>query len=563
MIPARCLQLTVIVTVAAGALACSPAPASQKRVADSSSADSARPVVVAPPIQSSVLPRDWASYNRDVAGDRFSPLAQITRANVANLKSVCTYELPEVTSLQTGPLVIAGTMYFTTDTMSYAINARTCAQRWRHSRHSSKSSPLLVNRGFGYLDGRLFRGTYDGHILAMDTTDGRVIWDHVLGPHAPGMSVPMAPIAANGMVFVGNAGGDQVGVTGHVYALDARDGHQIWRFDVVPDTGSSRDTWPNRRLPLSGGAFWTSFTYDALQNVLYVPAGNPAPDFDTQLRTGDNLFTNSVIAIDAANGKMLAYNQLVERDSHDWDVDSPPTLITTRAGRVIVASANKDGQLAVLDRSRITRGSPVGGDMTSGFPVRFRVATTTRFNADAPLSRDSLTRFCPGISGGSEWNGAAYSPHSNLIYVGTVDRCASVQLKRDTLKIPSRGQTWLGNANPDPLGPSTSSSGWLSAIDAETGVVKWTFHAPQPILAGVTPTAGGIVFAADLGGNIYAFDADSGHVLWKTATGQSTGGGIVSYSAGGHQLVGVASGMKSPVWPGAAKHSGIRVYGLQ
>src|SRR5581483_6923077 len=144
---------------------------------------------------------DWPSYARTVAGDRFSPLAQIDRANVGGLQQVCTYELPDVAALQTGPLVVAGTMYFTTDTISYAIDGATCREKWRVARHSAQRNPLLVHRGFAWLDGRLFRGTTDAHVLAMDAADGHVIWDQTLDVSGPGVSYPMAPIAADGLVF--------------------------------------------------------------------------------------------------------------------------------------------------------------------------------------------------------------------------------------------------------------------------------------------------------------------------------------------------------------------------
>ena len=553
-------RMTVFAAAALGSAIFALSSCSTQRTAGSSDTAKAMAAAAAAP---TVNPDDWPSYNRTLAGDRYSPLSEISRANVAQIKPICAYKLPEVTSLQTGPIVVGGTMYFTTDTISYAINASTCTEKWRQARHSAKPSPLLVNRGFAYMDGRLFRGTSDSHVLAMDTTDGHVLWDRVVNVTAPGMSIPMAPIAANGMVYVGNAGGDQVGVTGHVYAFDAADGHVVWQFDVVPDSGPARATWTNKRLPITGGGFWTSFTFDAANNVLYVPAGNPAPDFEIELRTGDALYTNSLIAIDAATGKMLAYNQLVKNDMHDWDVDSPPTLVTTAAGRPIVASANKDGQLAVLDRSKLVRGALAAGDLSAALPVMYTMPTTTRSNVDTPLSRDSIVRFCPGITGGSEWNGAAYNPNSNALYVGTVDWCARVQLKRDTTTIPPAGTTWLGNENTDTFGPATEARGWLTAFNADSGTVRWKFHAPHPILAGVTPTAGGLVFTADMSGELYAFDADNGKVLWKANTGQSTGGGIVSYSAGGRQLVAVASGMKSPVWPGAAAQSQILVYGLK
>lgn len=508
---------------------------------------------------------DWPSYGRTVAGDRFSPLTQIDRATVSRLEQVCSYVLPEVAALQTGPLVVGGTMYFTTDTVSYAIDGATCAEKWRVSRHSALRNPLLVHRGFAWLDGRLFRGTTDGHVLALDASDGHTIWDQTLDVRGPGTPYPMAPIAADGLVFIGNAGGDNAGVTGHVFALDAHNGRVAWRFDVVPDSGPARASWENSRIPLSGGAFWTSFTYDDATHVLYVPAGNPAPDFDIALRTGANLYSNSVIALDGRTGRVLAYNQLVKRDPHDWDVDAPPTLVTTRAGRRIIASANKDALLSILDRSSISNSASVtAGGLPPVIPLLSQTQVATRLNADVPLSRDTMTRFCPGILGGVEWNGAAYSPLTDMLYVGAVDMCVSVKLRKDTVAVPQTGRQWMGEERGGRvLDPADSSRGWITAVDAGTGRTRWKIAAAKPVLAGVTPTAGGVVFTADLGGHIYAIDAESGRVLWEKDTGQSIGGGIVAYLVGRRELIGVASGMRSPTWPGGAQQSRIVVYGLR
>ena len=508
-------------------------------------------------------PSDWPAYNRTLAGDRYSPLAQITPANVGQLVLRCVYTLPEVVAFQTGPLVVDGTMYFTSYEGSYAVDAATCKEKW--SRHDKSTAPpgLAVNRGFAYLDGRLYRGTADAHVVALDAADGHVLWDHALEVAGPGISVPMAPIAANGRVYVGNAGGDTVGVTGHVYALDAHDGHVVWRFDVVPEHGGARSTWTNQKLPVSGGAFWTSFTLDRDRGILYVPAGNPAPDFDSLDRTGENLYANSVIAIDAASGRLIAYNQLVKHDSHDWDVDSAPTLVNTRRGHMIIASANKDGLLSILDRSKLGRPAAAAGDRVPVIPLLAQVPTTTRENVDVPLSRDAPVHFCPGMGGGTEWNGAAYSPRTDSLFVGAVDLCAHVQLVRD-LKIPATGEVWFGSAGSmaDMIDPSSTARGWLTAFDAENGRVRWKFKAPHPIVAGVTPTGADLVFTADLGGDIFALDQTNGLVLWQTSTGQSIGGGVIVYSAGGHQLLGVAAGMKSFAWPGSADKSRILVYGL-
>jgi len=500
----------------------------------------------------SVAPGDWPVFNRTLAGDRFSPLAEIDRSNVGRLGVVCRYALPEATALQTGPIVVGGTMYFTTDTISYAIDAGTCAERWKSVRHSPTPSRLAVNRGAAYMNGRLFRGSSDAHVIAIDAADGHTLWDVALDVAGRGVTVPMAPTAWNGLVYVGNAGGDLSGVIGHVYALDARDGHVVWKFDVVPSSGPARATWPTAdRYPVSGGAFWTAFTLDERSGVLYVAAGNPAPDYDIAVRDGENLYSNSLIALSASDGRLLAYNQLVKHDFHDWDVDSPAPLVTTRAGRQIAASANKDGLLSVVDRGRVSAGA---------LPLVFQAPTTTRDNIETPLSRERKTRFCPGYLGGSEWNGAAYHPPLNTLYVGAVDWCSTVQLAPTSAPVPPTGAGWFGAASQG-MDPPANAKGWLTAFDADDGTVRWKFAGTRPILAGVTPTAGGLVFAADLGGTLYAFDAANGSVLWQTATGQSMGGGIVSYLAGGRQLIGVAAGMKSPIWPGGSAASQIVVYG--
>jgi alcohol dehydrogenase (cytochrome c) len=532
------------------ALGCSAAALAQAAPASSSSTDM------------NSRAADWPAYNRTLSGDRFSPLTSIRPSNVARLRQVCSYALPEVTSFQTGPLVIDGTMYFTTDQNSYAIDAANCALKWMHHRASTRPSALGVNRGFAYLNGVLYRGTSDAHVLALAASDGHPLWDQHVDADAPGVSIPMAPIAADGRVYVGTAGGDNVGVTGHVYALDARDGHLLWRFDTVPP--AARASWTNPKLPISGGAFWTSFSLDRSKGILYVPAGNPAPDFDTLDRTGDDLYANSIIAIDAATGRMLGYNQLVKRDTHDWDVDSAPTLVTTRAGREIIASANKDGLLSILDRSGISTAPPSSDSYAAPpiIPLRAQTPTTTRSNVTVPLSADRTVHFCPGYNGGTEWNGAAYSPMTNALFVAAVDRCANVRLQRP-LTIPPAGQLWFGSITAQrAFDPISEARGWVTAFNAETGAVRWKFKGPHPMLAGVTPTAGGLVFAADLQGTVYALDQRDGHMLWHTDTGQSIGGGLVSYEAGGRQLIGVAVGMRSPVWPGGAQMSRVVIYGL-
>ena len=497
----------------------------------------------------SAPPDDWPRYNRTYAGDRFSPLAEITAANVARLQPLCTFETGEQVSFQTGPVVVNGIMFLTSDRGTFAIDAATCSLKWKQSLPFPPSS-LQVNRGVAYDNGRVFRGAGPGHVIALDAATGATAWEIELGPTMAGITVPMAPLAWNGMVFVGNAGGDNYGVTGHVWALDQRDGHTVWRFDVVPDSGPARSSWRNvPGVPITGGAFWTTFALDVQAGILVVPAGNPAPDFQPDARPGENLYSNSVIAIDARTGKLADYVQLVKADTHDWDVDAGPVLLTTRTGRRMIASANKDGLLSAIDRSPMK--------------VRWQTPTTTRENVDAPLVPGRPVRFCPGTTGGSEWNGPAFDPSLNLLFVGAVDWCSTVTaLPADSLN-GRAGSAYPGAANGfGDKDPFDKSQGWISAIDADSGVVRWKYRSPMPVLAGVTPTAGGLVLTGELTGDVVALDAKTGAVLWRQPTRNAIGGGVITYRAGGKQLIAVAAGFKSRLWPVPAESNRIIVFGL-
>ena len=513
---------------------------------------------------------DWSSYNRTPASDRFSPLTQITADNVARLRQVCMYDTREQVSLQTGPVVINGVMYFTTDTMTYAIDAATCVLQWKQ-RTPHKPTYLQVNRGVAYENGRLFRGAGAGYVLAIDAGTGRTLWNVPLGQLQPGESAPMAPLAWNGLVFIGNAGGDSHSVTGRVLALDQRDGRIVWSFEVVPDSGKIRDTWHNAPdVPPTGGAFWTSFGLDTAQRVLYVPAGNPAPDFIPELRPGSNLLTNSVIALDAASGRLLGYFQIVRSDFHDWDVSAAPVVLTTRGGRATIASANKDGLLSLLDRSAIRTSPAVGSEpgalpLAHGLSLLRQIPVTTRENTDVLLTPHSLVRFCPGSQGGNEWNGPAYYPPRNLLIVGAADWCYNVQQAAiPSMKQMKPGDPWGGDVGGGFGTPDSASKarGWITAVDADSGTVRWQVRTPRPLLAGITPTAGGVIFTGELSGDVIALNPQTGAVLWRQSTGNGIGGGVITYQARGKQLVAVAAGMKSPIWPTVVQSNRIVVFGL-
>lgn len=522
---------------------------------------------------------DWATYNRTYSGERFSPLKEISTANVARLRRVCAYETGELVGFQTSPVVIGGVMYFTTFHNTYAIDAATCKLKWKNEHpfeDPAKGHGLGAQRGVAYLGGRLFRGANDGHVFAIDAATGSTVWDVPIADPSSGESVPMAPTAWNGMVFVGNAGGDNFGVKGRVYGLDAATGKQLWRFDTVPDTPAVSATWGKRsdENPPTGGALWTTFSIDTSNGVLYVTTGNPAPDFAEALHPGENLYTTAIVALDARTGNLLGYVQPVKNDFHDWDFAAAPALITTRTGRKLVIAAGKDGYVYGIDPSGVNRvagkagrggtaASKYGTGGASALVVRYKAPTTTHLNIATPLSTSRFTRFCPGSQGGTEWNGPGFSPELNLIFVPTNDWCTSVKLAPpETLK-GVKGQSWTGSHD-NSFGkqdPKERWRGWVTAVDADSGRVRWKYQSAAPVLSAVAVTAGGLVFAANVNGEVFAFDARTGKGLWRDQL-EPNASGVISYSAGGRQLVAFAPGMKSPIWPVDPKPARIVVYGL-
>jgi alcohol dehydrogenase (cytochrome c) len=506
---------------------------------------------------------DWPLYTGDFSATRFSPLAEITKSNAAQMRRICDYDTGESTSFQTGPIEVQGVIYFTTYNSTFAIDASSCGLKWKYTRQGPPGG-LQVNRGVAFANGRLFRGTGDGRLLALDAAAGQPVWDVPVGDVSKGESVPLAPVAWNGMVFAGNAGGDVFGVTGRIYAFSASDGHQLWRFDVVPANGPARETWKNvtAQNPPTGGATWTTYSLDPDTGVLWVSTGNVAPDFLLALHPGDNLYTTSVLALDAKTGKLLAYVQPVKKDFHDWDMTAPPALIRTRGGRMIAAAAGKDGLLYAIDRSGVNPSKAAG----SPLKILYSTPVTTRSNVNVPLSTTSETHFCPGVSGGTEWNGPAFSSPLNLVFVNATDWCASVKVATAASAVGKPGAAWSGSGDPEHAfgrtDPKEMWGGWLTAVDADTGRVRWKYKSPTPLVAAVTPTAGGLVFTGDLNGDVLGLDAETGSVVWRDSTGTPIGGGVIAYQIGGRQRIAVAAGINSRVWPVKTTTARIVVYGL-
>jgi alcohol dehydrogenase (cytochrome c) len=474
---------------------------------------------------------EWPSYNGGYDATRYSSLSQINTGNVSSLAEVARFKLPETTAFQSGPVLVDGTMYVTTANNTYAFDPRTGEQRWVQKFEPKSAGIGTPVRGVGYADGRLFRGTPDGHLLALDAKTGTVIWDVVGADATIGEYYTAAPVVWEGRVYMANSGSD-VGAIGHIRAFDTQTGKQIWNFDTVPSIGPGSETWPKDK-PRVGGGVYSSFALDTDSGMLYSPTGNPGPDFVASHRPGDNLYTSSVVMLEARTGALRGYHQLVKNDFHDWDLAASPILFTSQAGRKMVAAAGKNGYLYGLDR-----------DLKN---VHFSVPVTRIENVDAPLTKEG-TRFLPGAQGGTNWYGPTYSPLANAIYVPTIDWATTIKLGGPETLTLKPGTPFLGSSNAfGDQDPISQRLGHVTAVDADSGKVVWKYDADTSMVASVTPTAGGLVLTGDTKGNFIAFDAKTGQVLLKKNLGDPIGGGIVTYEVGGVQYVAVAGGMKNTV----------------
>lgn len=481
---------------------------------------------------------DWPMYNRDYRGQRYSPLAQISVSNARHLAPRCIFQAGEVGSFQTSPVAYGGRLYITTAYGTYAIDADSCAKIWEHAHVPTGAEGLANNRGVALADGRLIRGTPDGHLIALDAATGKLLWDVHVVESGGRYAVSSAITAYDGKVFTGLAGGDRGG-TGRIFAFDAATGRHLWTFNTVPKDGEfGADSWGGGQH-LGGGGSWTTITVDPETRQLLVPVGNPGSDLDGRERPGDNLFTNSVVALDPDTGTRVWHVQQIKHDVHDWNTAAAP-VIFDRGGRKFMAAATKAGYLYLYRRD--------------DRELLWKQPITTLLNTDKAPG-DEGVRICPGTLGGAEWNGPAYDPARRLLIVNAVDWCAVYKRQNP----PNPLNTFGGSVAFD---PPEQARGWTRAFDAETGEPRWQREARSPMVAGVTPTAGGVTMTGSTDGEFLVLDSGTGDTLYRFNTGGAVAGGISTYAVNGRQLVAVTSGNASrTIWKtrGAAT---VIVFGL-
>ena len=421
-------------------------------------------------------------------------------------------------------------MYLTSMHYTVALDASDCRQLWSSRWTARDRESIHANRGAAIAQGKIIRGTADDYLIALDSETGKQLWLKQIASPNDGFFISMPPLIHGDVIYIGPAGSESA-ASGWVGAFRLSDGEQLWRFNIIPADGEpGAETWgpdPAARKH-AGGALWTPLSYDTEKDLLYVSGGNPAPDFYDDTRPGINLYTNSIIALDAKTGKLVWYKQFIPHDVHDYDVTHVSPVFKTKSGTVI-ATSGKDGMLRLVDRGT--------------HQILYAVPTTTRTNADASASLAPI-HVCPGTLGGTEWNGAAYSPRLNLLVIPSNDNWCS-EIKKDA-EGPSAEKATHGQG-PYFGGPITHSSfgqatGWLTAIDASSGKIRWRYKSPTPLVAGVTLTASNLVFTGETGGYFDALDAPSGKILLRVNLNDSIQGGVVTYAAKDGQFVAVVSG---------------------
>ena len=482
---------------------------------------------------------DWLTYNRTLAGDRYSPLTQINAANAHRLQVKCIAQLGEMGSFETSPIVLDGQMFVTTAHKVLALDAASCAVRWSYNYVPVDPEHLPGNRGVALYQGRVFRGTTDGHLIALDAATGKLLWDARVADGALGYEITGAPVAFDGKVFTGDAGAD-TGIRGRIYAFDASTGALVWAFDIVPRPGDAAAATWGASTDKGGGATWSSMAIDPVRHLLFVPTGNPAPDFNDASRGGDNLYTDSVVALELATGKLSWYVQQVPHDLHDWDTAAAPALFS-KGGVNVMAVASKNGLLYQYDRDT--------------HQTLSQAPFTTRSNVDA-LPSAAGVHVCPGALG--QYNGPAFSPLEGRVFVAAADRC-NVLTRAEPHYVP--GGVYFGGMFR--MDPPALQSGWVKAFDAISGHEVWSVHRKDPVLAAVTPTAGGLLLTGDMGGSFLALDARDGRVLYEFATGGPVAAGISVYAVAGREYIAVPSGSSSRDAASATAAATLVIFTLQ
>jgi len=509
-------------------------------------AQEAAPVVTSQDLLNGLKdPGRWLMFGGNYSGQRHSPLTQITPDNVGRLQPQWVFQTETLGRFETTSLLLDNVLYVTGATNhAWALDARTGKQIWRYRRELPSTGLTaccgLVNKGFAVLGDKLYMTTLDAHLLAFDMRTGKIVCDVTMEDYKNGYASTIAPLVVKDKVIAGVAGGE-FGCRCFLDAYDAQTGKRVWRFNTVPAPGEpGGDSWSGDSWKLGGASIWTTGTYDPQTNLIFYGTGNPGPDFYGETRKGDNLYSDSVVALDADTGKLRWHYQFTPHDVHDWDSTQVPVLADLPIGnstRPVVMTANRNGLFYTLDR---TTGKPlvakpfVNVTWTSGIDERGRPQLRPN---QVPDEKGSTT--CPDITGGTNFNPPAYDPMLRLFFVNAREVCATYFGWQQDYKA---GQVYTAGSQSKAPGQD-KPFGAIRAIDPVTGDRKWEFRYANPTLAGLLSTASGLVFSGDDGGNLIALDSKTGKLLWGFQMGSALWGtGPTTYIVDGRQYLLVPAG---------------------
>ncbi len=490
---------------------------------------------------SAAEPHNWLTYWGDYQGKHYSALKQINTTNVQQLQARWAVQMPGDTLLETTPLVIDGVMY--TSGMPgdvYALDARSGLQIWKYSRKQKVTNPYesnRFNRGVAVLGNRVFFGTLDAALIALDARTGQPLWEVQVADTMQGFSITSPPLAVKDKIIVGVAGGEY-GVRGFLDAYDAKTGKRLWRFYSTPGPGEfGNDTWKGDTWKLGGAATWLTGSYDPELDTVYWSIGNPGPDMDAEVRKGDNLFSCSVVALDPNTGQRKWHYQFTPNDDHDWDANQDLILVDRvwqGQPRKLLIQANRNGFLYVLDRTngQFLQATPfVKQTWNAGFDKNGR----PKFAPNSGATPEGQEVF-PSLVGGTNWQSPSLDPASNWLYL-TFAESGNRYVRAETPYEPGKGY-WGGRTL-----PVEGSYAGIRGIDTTTGERKWEHKISQGSLAaGVMASAGGIVFAGTREGNLIALESATGKLLWRFQTGGTIASAPISYAVDGKQFIALAAG---------------------
>jgi alcohol dehydrogenase (cytochrome c) len=489
---------------------------------------------------------EWLTYSGSLDGRRYSPLTEITPANVSQLRVrwVRQFDPGEGNASAATPLVVGG-MMFTTDPPSnvVALDVKSGSVLWRYKRNVP-DVPVCCgrsNRGLAVLGNVLYLGTLDGYLVALNAGTGAVIWQKQLVNWSDGYSITGAPLIVNGLVVVGISGGE-FGIRGFLAAYDPETGQQRWRFDTIPDPGMpGHETWKNDAWKTGGGPTWVTGTFDPSLDLIYWGVGNPSPDFQGDVRPGDNLYTDSVIALHASTGKLAWHFQFTPHDEHDWDSNQTPILtdvMVKGTRRKVICWANRNGFYYVLDRVTgefLAGASFIDQNWAKGLDAAGRpiLIETEEFSTTGRLVR-------PGVAGATNWMNPAYDQQRGLVFVHASEG-ASVFTKAPNIRRGEKG-LYLASAG-SMLGVLVPV---VRALDVATGAQKWEHYSP-PLkeaaarFSGLLATGSGLVFGAS-GWSVFALDSSTGRELWSVPLGGDTRAAPITFTVDGKQVIAVWAG---------------------